>query len=722
MPKDIVTLSTFGMQMKWQANQSDVKKFIDGQIANIREFKQSFDAAAYESGREPPEIVLSALMIPQWKNGDNYTNQNYEAENYLAVKQEYFDYLRQKCHESGIRVQDFYLEAATSDEKQYLNQLEALGSTADLIKNRAIINNQGNRHLQIDTNTIVVDKKEFYKSTIGANTETQKDGMNASYYDDSGLYISPHNKVVYTCETSEFAQNLEKQHNEFVTDSKDRLDRKTPSSNHVYSTAFCKAAMNTGLVNFNREYYQQWNNLWGYYPVQLKNPIYEMSKHIITAINMSWSQGDGKVDYCAALKNIKVDVPAPSGEKTTIDFQAFAYLIKKYTNPKLPPEEREQFLAISDVNYDQRAIEIFVSNVIDKKNISILGPLLRSINYTDGGKIIRNKLFEIFKNVPSFLDTVQNPNIDSKVSPEDLRTLADFIPDGAGLDAEKEKLKYAAQELIRERKIELESILPTLKAEIYVKVKEKLDSLGAPYIVTDQDKTIISTIIDKMDPNILQDNNIEQFQLIALNLATNKVFSDRLKMQPAVQEALEDASSSTQDKISKKIYQLPINEKFNRGEIDSMVNRVASDIKILEAEPVKGKFFEDSSVKQFIHWLNALAAIRPIIPEREVQIERMAETIITAVKSFTQTPHIAFMSKHLQENYDKLQDKYQTTVRYSDFFDPIQKDTLMSKLLFTVKPSQNIKNELQKIVSTDHLDKEAIDLSISSSAPQRSPH
>lgn len=106
MPKDVVTFSTFGMQAKWKANKDDIKKFIDGQVDNIVQLKTSFDAAADDLGRERPDIVLSALMIPQWKSGDSYTDQNYEAPDYNEVKKEYFDYLKEKCEEkqSSIKI------------------------------------------------------------------------------------------------------------------------------------------------------------------------------------------------------------------------------------------------------------------------------------------------------------------------------------------------------------------------------------------------------------------------------------------------------------------------------------------------------------------------------------------------------------------------------------------------------------------------------------------
>ncbi|CDZ78146.1 hypothetical protein BN59_02453 [Legionella massiliensis] len=141
-------------------------------------------------------------------------------------------------------------------------------------------------------------------------------------------------------------------------------------------------------------------------------------------------------------------------------------------------------------------------------------------------------------------------------------------------------------------------------------------------------------------------------------------------MQPAVQEALTGIDPSIQEKIALKIYQPPANDKFNRVEVDAMVKRVALDVKILVAAPVKDKFYEDPHVKEFINTLNALAAVRPITAEREAQVERMSEAIVTAVKSFAQNPNVADMSNHLQENYEILQDKYNTTPNYSDVVEP----------------------------------------------------
>ncbi|WP_115707507.1 hypothetical protein [Legionella sainthelensi] len=697
-PMDVVTLSTFGMQERWKFDKEGVKRFIDGQIANIRIMKKSFDDAAREAGREPPCIILSALMIPHWKSGENYTGQNYNADDYAKVKSEYFDYLTQKCEAAGIITQDFYEEAATSDEKDYLHQLEALGSTADLIKNRAIINNQGKRHLQIDTNTIIVDRKAFYNATIGSNI--QKDGMNASYYDESGLYVSPHNKVVYTCEDSQFVENLAKRHDSYVAESKDLLERKTPSSNQIYSVGFSKAAMDSHLVSYNRKYYQQWNNLWGCYAVDCEHPIFEMTKHIVTAINMSWSQGDGKVDYCAALKSIKVSVQSESNETTTLDFPSFSYLIKKYTNPKLPENDREKLLAISDTNYDEVAVTSFFNHVIESKNISLFGPLLRTIPNTERGSQLLNELFNIFKNDSNFQDIIKNPSINDKVTPEDLEVIAKFIPEGKFVN-EKAKLIQYSQELLVTRNEQLQSSLDLIKTEICDKVKAKLDTLKEPYIVSDADKAAVSAVIGSLSTeSCLQDLTINGFKEMALNVATNKLLSHKLKQHPAVAAILKDQDQCVQDKIMNKTYIAPANEKFNRAEVDKMVNRIISDVGFIRAEGTRENFFQNPEVKKYINNLNKLASQRPIDIIREVQIENMANALMNAVNAFSKTSAVpSNMGDYLKGHYDELQKQNPKLPKYSELITDrsthISKDT-------SIKVTVDIKQRLESILNEAH--------------------
>lgn len=687
--KDVVTLSTFGMQEKWNFDKAGVKKFIDGQIDNIKIMKASFNAAASEVGLQPPIFVLSALMIPQWKCGEYYTDHNYSSAEYKTVKDEYISYLREKCVSEGIIVQDFYDEVATKEEQDYLHELEALGSTADLIKNRAIIANQGNRHLQIDTNTILVDRKAFYKATIGA--EKQQDGINASYYDESGLYISPHNKVVYTPNDSKFPQCLAKQHDDYVAESKNRQDRKTPSSNQIYSVCFSKATMDSGFVSYQRKYFPQWNNLWGCYSVDFDQPVYDMTKHIVTAINMSWSQGDGKVDYCAALKSVKVPVQSKSNEITTLDFQAFSYLIKKYTNPKLPEDVRTSLINISDRDYDKQAINSFVQYVINTKDISLLGPILRTIPDTKRGYLMLNDLWDTFKNNSNFQEIIKNPVISDKVTPEDLDVLAKFIPDNSELTIEKANLAQKSKELLGVRNEQLKESLDSIKENIYQDVKIKLDKLGAPYLVTESDKqTLFATINSLMIVDCMKDLTLDGFKQVALSAATNKLLNDKLKQQPTVVEALRHQDNRVHDKVLSKIYIPPINEKFNRAEIDKMVSKIVLDVGLIRAEPTRNVFFEDPQVKQYIHSLNELAALRPMNADREALIEKIAGVLVNAVNSFSNlNSDPKSMSHYLKDRYEEVQKSHPTLLSFEELVTPIHENESTHNITLAIKERLN---------------------------------
>lgn len=79
---------------------------------------------------------------------------------------------------------------------------------------------------------------------------------------------------------------------------------------------------------------------------------------------------------------------------------------------------------------------------------------------------------------------------------------------------------------------------------------------------------------------------------MAINVATNKLLSDKLKQHPAIAAILKDQDQWVQDKIKNKIYSAPANEKFNRAEIDKMVTRIISDVGFIRAEGTREKFLK----------------------------------------------------------------------------------------------------------------------------------
>jgi hypothetical protein len=660
MSKDTITLSTFGMQGRWEDNPAGVKSFIDDQINNIIQMKSEFDAAADECGRKQPEIVLSALMIPKWKNNGEDTKESYTSDSYKRVKNEYIEYLRKKCEEAGIILEDFYDKVATPDEKKYLEKLEALGSTADLIKNRAIINNQGARHLQIDTNTMIVNKKAFYKDTFGA--EMQQDGMNASYYDVSGMYVSAHNKVVYTSPNSDFSLKLGVRHNKYVNDNKDNLSRKTPHSNEIYSVCFTGACLDTGLVSLDRKYYQAWNNLWSCYPVELQQQTFRMTKHIITAVNMSWSQGDRKVDYRAELKALKADIKLDENVVTTIDYQAFSYLVKKYTHPNLSDDVRNQLLDISNENFDILAMTSFIRSVIQENDVVLLASLLQTIPKTTNGNKLKADIFKSEEFRLEFKSLLNKSEDLSKVTPKHYQVLAGFFPEGAEYDDDRKNMNQKASNLLDSRRLELKDSLEATKKGIRDAIEAKMSELEQPFKFNKEtDYELINSAIDELLlSDYIEESTIESFKGKALVDAQNKVISNKIKNAPSIKDNLQYIEPSIVEKIVSETYSVAnVKEKFSPNDMVKLIEYINQDIKKSCQEKFKKSFFDHEDIQKFICALNELAQKTPIDAKREQLVEKMSRALIDAVNNLKSEEFMPEdIGEYLKEHYNRLDNQY----------------------------------------------------------------
>ena len=176
------------------------------EVGNISKIKHALTRVAIKNGREPPEIVVSILLIPNWKNGSGYNTQSYKD----SSGQFMFAMISalEASHLPDTRVENFY-EVCGDIEKAYLEGLIAKGSNADMIKMHALIKpeNETRRHLQMDSNTQIHDYDGLYNITFGAADQGDRlVGLNASYYDN--YYVSAHNKIVYTSPGSPLIHKL----------------------------------------------------------------------------------------------------------------------------------------------------------------------------------------------------------------------------------------------------------------------------------------------------------------------------------------------------------------------------------------------------------------------------------------------------------------------------------------------------------------------------------
>jgi hypothetical protein len=284
----------------------------------------------------------------------------------------------------GVEVQDFYTDGGlTADEKGYLHGLQALGSIADMMKNRAIINNKDRRHLQIDSNTKVHQYAAFYRNTIGR--EPQQDGLNASFYDRQ--YVSVHNKVVYTMPGGALATSLEQTYMDYCHAYKDDLADKAPEKNSMYARVFARSMAKARYAR-QAEILDTSGAVLRRYPARMELTQYTMTKHIVTPINMSWAPTGVVSTQLQGLMSI----PPIQISRVVIDYPAFFYVVKKHTfdldlhNIGAPDasDPREQLLALSDRSFD-RAIVVGYLEYVKANHPGQLVALIESIPPTPLG-------------------------------------------------------------------------------------------------------------------------------------------------------------------------------------------------------------------------------------------------------------------------------------------------------------------------------------------------
>ena len=408
-----------------------------------------FNKAAKKLNRENPTFKLSILMIPHWDKGNNYDSANYQLN-----KKNYLKMIRDTCSALNLNIAiESFDDIATTDEKLFLSNCKAKGNCADIMKNRSIIDNIPNRHLNIDTNTIINDFDSFYKATMGATEEKQQDGFNASYYGQN--YACIHNKVVYTQPFSNFANALKEHQSQYIKKNKNNQRHKQPAMYTLYSIVFSDAAIQCGLINKERRYSEKENKLLTYSnPINFSKNEYSISEYVVTAVHKSWAQQSKKVKD-SELKKITPIIPY-KGDKIKIDFSAIQYIIKKNTDILL--KEREKILKISDNKFDKKAMQLFFNCVVEKNSIKLIAQFLSHIPPHQLGRNLSDIMYQGLtkqnKDALSNLITNYIKKPAWNILPYDLEVLANSIPDKTTilLNNQKQQLNNCSKQLLKKNK------------------------------------------------------------------------------------------------------------------------------------------------------------------------------------------------------------------------------------------------------------------------------
>ncbi|WP_454781983.1 hypothetical protein [Legionella sp. WA2022007384] len=253
-----------------------------GNRQDVVRLKDGLESAAKEKGETPPKVEITLFLIPNWDKGEDYHSAEYQA----ARKQMMTD--AQKFYGSDILIKD-YLNANVSEaELKFLRNCKAIGSVADIVKTRTIIDNQGRPCLQTDSNVTWAnnDFDKLYELTFHANS----DAFNCSRC--SEVYVSAHNKLLFTGSGSKLPGIFAKTLVDYCTQYDSDPWHKDEKCNGVYDIAFCEGMSQYGLtyrVRVDDKYNK--DKTFDFYPAALDDSRYKLMPLVIACQRESWRAG-----------------------------------------------------------------------------------------------------------------------------------------------------------------------------------------------------------------------------------------------------------------------------------------------------------------------------------------------------------------------------------------------------------------------------------------------
>ena len=361
---DKITISLYSLQIDENFN-----RYVLNEIDNICKIKENFDREAKKNNRNSPEIVVSALLIPDWEKGSSYSDSTYQIakNNFICALAERLNFFSL----TNVALEDFYGIALNNPEyapeKYYLQGLTHRNRNSDMIKTHSIIasHNRNRRHLQMDSNTRIHDFAGFYSVTFGTD-RTEEFGVQLYACRYSKYFICSNNKVVYTTPNSYFSEVLKRIHLAYCA---------TTEKHCIYYNSYLATLNELGLVKLvvtnDKEISEKG---WRIYAALLQRPEYKLSAYIISAVNLLLRDPEQVPKYHSdKLQRF----PSVIIGDASCDFSSFIVSIKRQTENLWLHEydgkndefndtkTRTQLFAISSAAIDKEIIKKFYVSACD---------------------------------------------------------------------------------------------------------------------------------------------------------------------------------------------------------------------------------------------------------------------------------------------------------------------------------------------------------------------
>jgi hypothetical protein len=300
-------------------------------VDDVFRLKDGIQNAALERGQEIPTVEITLFLVPNWKEGETYTS-----EEYVRAKEAMLIRARDEYGEE-ITIIDFLNTNVTWDELDYLVGCESRGSIADLVKTRTIIDNAGRPCLQTDNNVTWANNNfaKLYDLTFLLD----EDAFNSSRCSD--IYVSAHNKLVFTGSGSQLPAIFQETLVEYCKVYKTDEWHKKDGCNGVYDFAFGEGMCRHGVTHRVRVKDKWSPGTFDFYPANLHDSRYKLMPLVIACQRESWRAGMPPPPPAVAELTGGLELSGGRGKKPAVEIEIlgvkygyyhFKSLVKVFTN------------------------------------------------------------------------------------------------------------------------------------------------------------------------------------------------------------------------------------------------------------------------------------------------------------------------------------------------------------------------------------------------------
>ncbi len=302
---DVITLSLYSILKKRPESEGGGYTRYEpvlNESSNISRILKFSGEAATSNSQAPPRVVLRFCLISEDELSSDYIGECHEF---------FSSGFTSRLRSDGLSEDDLRRFTYTpfipnkGNEQLFMKNLKSVGSYIDINKMRFIIENEGSKHLQMDTNTFIPCWNELYKNTFLQDKDSYG-GSRCSLY-----YIAVHNKMVYVSTGSKLPGQLNAVLNGFYDTEHGNETLKAKDRNAIYDYVWgdCCHRMGyshkltvsdkaVGEVELN--VLRDPTKHFSFYPAAMRAEVFTLNPYYLQAQHQQWNPNKTECDQIPA--------------------------------------------------------------------------------------------------------------------------------------------------------------------------------------------------------------------------------------------------------------------------------------------------------------------------------------------------------------------------------------------------------------------------------------